>query len=81
HYAYRVYEDALSIAPSTKVLYGSDAPGLPDFFWLAGVVHRRALGRVLDGWLADGLSTVQAESVARNVSYRNAAALYEVDLP
>ncbi len=81
HYAYRVYEDALSIAPSTKILYGSDAPGIPDFFWLAGVVHRRALGRVLDGWLADGLSTTQAESVARNVSYRNAAALYRVDLP
>ena len=81
HYAYRVYEDALSIAPSTKILYGSDAPGLPDFFWLAGVVHRRALGRVLDGWLSDGLSTAQAESVARNVSYRNAAALYKVALP
>ena len=81
HYAYRVYEDALSIAPSTKILYGSDAPGLPDFFWLAGVVHRRALGRVLDEWLADGLSTTQAESVAHNVSYRNAAALYDVDLP
>ncbi len=81
HYAYRVYEDALSIAPSTKILYGSDAPGIPDFFWLAGIVHRRALGRVLDGWLADGLSTAQAESVARNVSYRNAAALYKVDLP
>jgi hypothetical protein len=81
HYADRVYEDALSVAPSTKVLYGSDAPGLPDFFWLSGIVHRRALGRVLDGWVADGLSTQQAEDVARNVSYRNAGRLYEVTLP
>ncbi len=81
HYADRVYEDALSVAPSTKVLYGSDAPGLPDFFWLSGIVHRRALGRVLDGWVSDGLSTAQAEEVARNVSYRNAGRLYEVTLP
>ena len=63
HYADRAYEDALSVAPSTKVLYGSDAPGLPDFFWLASVVHRRALGRTLDGWVADGLSTGQAEDI------------------
>ncbi len=81
HYADRVYEDALSVAPSTKVLYGSDAPGLPDFFFLAGVTHRRALGRVLDGWVADGLSTDQAEAAARNVSYRNAGHLYDVTLP
>lgn len=81
HYADRVYEDALSAAPSTKVLYGSDVPGLPDFYWLAGVTHRRALGRVLDGWVADGLSTAQAEEVARNVSYRNAGRLYGVILP
>lgn len=81
HYADRVYEDALSVTPSTKVLYGSDAPGLPDFFWLSGIVHRRALGRVLDGWVADDLSTQQAEDVARNVSYRNAGRLYEVTLP
>ncbi len=79
-YADRAYEDALSVAPSTKVLYGSDAPGLPDFFWLASVVHRRALGRALDGWVADGLSTAQAEEVARNISYRNAASLYGLDL-
>jgi hypothetical protein len=81
HYADRVYEDALSVAPTTKVLYGSDAPGLPDFFWLSGIVHRRALGRVLDGWVADGLSTQQAEDVARNVSYRNAGRLYDMTLP
>ena len=79
-YADRAYEDALSVAPSTKVLYGSDAPGLPDFFWLASVVHRRALGRALDGWVADGLSTAQAEDIARNISYRNAARLYGIDL-
>ena len=80
HYADRVYEDALSIAPSTKVLYGSDAPGLPDFFWMGGAVHRKSLGRVLDRWVADGLSTKQAETVARNVSYRNAEALYDITL-
>lgn len=80
-YALRVYEDALSIAPASKILYGSDAPGIPDFFWLGGVVHRRSLGRVLDGWIADGLTTFQAEEIARSVSYRNAAGLYGIDLP
>jgi predicted TIM-barrel fold metal-dependent hydrolase len=74
-------EQALGVAPYSKVLYGSDAPGLPDYFWLGGVVWRKGLEKLLGGWVEDGgITLALAEEVARKVLHENAAGLYRVKL-
>lgn len=66
----RVLEEILALAPVTKVLYGSDAWGIPEWFWLAARVARRALGEAL-AWLP----AEEARWAARRVLHDNAAAL------
>ena len=77
HTAARAIEDALSMAPASKLLYGSDAPGMPDYLWFGAVVWRRALGRLLEEWMErDGLPEDAAERMARRILYENARGLY-----
>jgi hypothetical protein len=77
HTSARALEDALSMAPASKLLYGSDAPGLPDYLWFGAVVWRRTLGRLLGDWMEnDGLPLAVAERVARQILYENAWGLY-----
>ncbi|MBM3945247.1 MAG: amidohydrolase, partial [SAR202 cluster bacterium] len=72
-------EDALTIAPYSKLLYGTDAPGLPDLWYTGGIVWRRALSRVLTGWVQEGALTQKlADDVAERVLYKNAAGLYDI---
>lgn len=78
HTSVRALEDVLGFAPSSKVLYGSDAPGIPDFLWLGAVTWRRALGQLLNSWVEDGMRETQAQSIAEQVLYKNSAALYGV---
>jgi predicted TIM-barrel fold metal-dependent hydrolase len=68
----RVLEELLALAPLTKVLYGSDAWGIPEWFWLAARAARRALGEAL-AWLP----AEEARWAARRVLHDNAAGLVE----
>jgi hypothetical protein len=69
----RALEEVLALAPTTKLHYGSDAWGVPEWFWLAAGAARRALAEAL-AWLpAD-----EARRVARRILYANAAALYRL---
>jgi hypothetical protein len=73
----RVVEEALELAPTTKVLYGSDAAGLAESIWLGALAIRLALDGALGGWLRAGALTArQAERLAERVLYANARALY-----
>lgn len=69
--------EVLSLAPASKLLYGSDVGGLPELFALAAEWARRALGEAL-GWLVErgGLGGEEAHRVARQILSENAAALY-----
>jgi predicted TIM-barrel fold metal-dependent hydrolase len=71
--------EALSLAPASKLLYGSDLGGLPELFALAAAWARAALGEAL-GWLADrgGGSRDEARAAARRILSDNAAALYNL---
>jgi hypothetical protein len=67
-----VLSELLALAPVTRLLYGSDAWGIPDWLWLAARATRRALCEAL-AWLpAD-----EAHWAARRVLCDNAAALYQ----
>ncbi|MGH2353180.1 MAG: amidohydrolase family protein [Chloroflexota bacterium] len=69
----RVMEELLALAPVTKLLYGSDAWGIPEWFWCAARAARRALGEAL-AWLPDG----EARWAARRILHDNAAELYRL---
>ena len=69
----------LSLAPSSKLLYGSDVGALPELFALSAEWARASLGEAL-GWFIerDGLSREDAKGVARQIFSDNATALYRL---
>ena len=69
----RVLEELLALAPVTKLLYGSDAWAVPEWFWLAARAARRALADAL-AWLP----VAEAQWAARRVLHDNAAELYRL---
>jgi uncharacterized protein len=72
----------LGLAPSTKVVYSSDASQIPELFWLAARWGRRGLGTVLDELIALGaLGGDEAIAVARRVLGGNAAGIYGLPWP
>jgi predicted TIM-barrel fold metal-dependent hydrolase len=72
----------LGLAPSTKIVYSSDASQIPELFWLAARWGRRGLGTVLDELIALGaLDEGEALAVGRGVLGENAAAIYGLPWP
>ena len=71
--------EILSLAPSSKLLYGSDLGGLPELLALSACWGRAALGEAL-GWLVErgSLTTDEARAVGRQILSENAAALYHL---
>ena len=72
----------LGLAPSTKVVYSSDASQIPELFWLAARWGRRGLGTVLDELMALGaLDGGEALAVGQRVLGGNAAGIYGLPWP
>lgn len=71
--------EALSLAPASKLLYGSDVQGIPELFALSAEWGRAALGEALD-WLVarEQISRADARATARMVLADNARALYRL---
>jgi hypothetical protein len=71
--------EMLSLAPSTKLLYGSDVSGLPELLSLSADWARGALGEAL-GWLYDrgGVAVSDAERIAHQILLDNACSLYQL---
>jgi predicted TIM-barrel fold metal-dependent hydrolase len=66
-------EEALELAPVSKLLYASDAARTPELYLLAATWWRDALADVLPALLGD-----DAEVAARMILRENALALYRV---
>lgn len=72
-----VLAEALEVTPFGKMLYSSDAFGLPELYHLGALVFRRALAELLDGRVAAGeWSAADAERLARMIGVDNAARVY-----
>lgn len=69
--------EMLSLAPWSKLLYGSDVSGLPELFAIVADWARAALGEALD-WLVErgGLTAAEGHAAARQILCENATALY-----
>ncbi|HSV66178.1 MAG TPA: amidohydrolase family protein [Mycobacteriales bacterium] len=77
-----VLAETLELAPFGKLLYSSDAFGLAELHLLGAVQLRRALGSVLDGWVADGdIAAADAARYAQMIGAGNAQRVYRLDPP
>lgn len=77
-----VLRDALALAPTSKLLFSTDAYSVPDIFWIAARWGRWGLGVVL-GEMAElgALTADEALDVARHILGGNAARLYGLPWP
>lgn len=68
---------AFDVAPFSKLLYSSDAVGVPELHWMSALHGRRILGQILGERVANGdLSTADAEAAGVAVLCDNAIKLY-----
>jgi len=71
--------ETLSLAPVSKLLYGSDVSGLPELFALSADWARAALGEAL-GWLSERgeFTGEEARAIGRKLLSENAVTLYSL---
>ncbi len=75
----RIVAESLELAPFRKILYSSDAWGLPELHLLGSWLFRRGLSRVIGGWVTAGdWSLADAESVIEGIAGGNARRVYGI---
>jgi hypothetical protein len=73
----RVMQQLLELAPSSKLMYSSDAHNIPELYYLGAKWGREVLAQVLDEAIKDSdLTAKEAESVATAILSENARTLY-----
>jgi uncharacterized protein len=74
-----VLAEFLELAPFGKVLFSTDAYQLPELYLVGAAQFRHSLGRLLDGWAADGaMGRADADRIAAQISSGNARRLYRL---
>jgi uncharacterized protein len=74
-----ILAEALELTPFHKMLYSSDAFGLPELHYLAAVTFRRDLASVTGGFVADGAwGRADAARVAQLIGSGNACRVYRL---
>lgn len=77
-----VVRESLEVAPFGKVLFSTDAFGLPELYLCGARLWRRALGLLLKEWLSSGwLSPADAQRYAANIASGNACLAYGLEEP
>jgi uncharacterized protein len=74
-----VLAETLEVAPFAKVLFSTDAYGLPELYVVGAALFRQHLQRLLAGWIAeDACTPADAERIARMVASGNSRQLYHL---
>jgi predicted TIM-barrel fold metal-dependent hydrolase len=77
-----VLAEALELTPFSKMLYSSDAFGLPELHYLGAIGFRRDIARVTGAFVADGAWSAQdADRVGSMIGSQNAARVYGLAEP
>ena len=72
-----VTHEALGAAPASRIVYSSDAVGLPEQHWLGAMRGRRALGAALGDMVILGdMSANQARRLAHLILHENSERIY-----
>ncbi len=75
--ATEITRELLGLAPASKILFSTDASLVPELYWVAARLGRRALGRVLDEHIADGaIDERTALDWAERILWRNSEGVY-----
>ena len=75
-----VLGEALELTPFGKMLYSSDAFGLPELHYLGAIGFRRDIAKVTGQFVADGMWTAaDADRVAVLIGSANANRVYQLD--
>jgi hypothetical protein len=62
-------------------MYGSDGIMVPELFWISAHMARKALVKVLDGFIDEEIVDAgEAEEIARDIFHRTAERVYNVRL-
>ena len=73
--------EILQVAPSSKIMYGSDAFNLPELMWFGAKVGKTALSKCLNALVNDGLfSESEASRIAERILFENANELYRLGI-
>lgn len=76
-----VWRQALSLTPTSKILFSTDAYSIPDIYWIAARWGRWGLSRVLEELIdLDAFTRDEALDVAHQILHGNAEKLYGVEL-
>jgi predicted TIM-barrel fold metal-dependent hydrolase len=71
--------ESLEVAPFAKLLFSSDGFGAAELHYLGALLWRRAMARVVGGFVAEGeWSVEQAMRVAWMVGAENAHRVYDL---
>jgi hypothetical protein len=74
-----VLAEALELTPFHKMLYSSDAFGLPELHYLGAMAFRRDLATVTGSFVADGAwSAADAARVSELIGSGNASRVYRL---
>ncbi|WP_338930736.1 amidohydrolase family protein [Streptomyces netropsis] len=74
-----VLGEMLELAPFGKIMFSSDAYGLPELYVVGAQLFRRALARLLTGWVDDGTwSPDDARRIAGLIGAGNARRVYRL---
>jgi predicted TIM-barrel fold metal-dependent hydrolase len=73
--------ELLEVAPSSKVMYGSDGFGVPEVFWFSAKLGKRVLEKCLNRFLEEKVfEESEIRRIAAKVLHENATSLYHVPL-
>lgn len=76
----RIIAESLELSPLSRVLFSSDAWGLPEVALLGSLLFRRGLSRTLGRWVADGdWSLDDAVRATQLIGRDNAQRVYHLD--
>jgi hypothetical protein len=74
-----VLAETLELAPFAKVLFSTDAYGLPELYVVGAALFRQQLQRLLTGWVAEDACTLaDAERIAGMIASGNARQIYRL---
>jgi hypothetical protein len=71
------FREVLQFAPLTKIMFGSDGLGIPELFWYAAVLAKRAIGNIFEQFVRDRLmNSERAKEYARLFFYGTAKKVF-----
>lgn len=75
-----IIAESIELAPFHKILFSSDAWGLPELTFCGSMLFRKGLGNVLDSWVSTGdWSEKDAIGVATAIGRNNALRAYAIN--